>query len=169
MLQVRPAALPRVTNLFGQPKGVLTISQNEISSPQMEETMGCLDVSLLLLTASPCSPTRCHTISVSTLAVSSNFASYLPGSRRLHGRNPDDTTYATTFLDGGLTPSPQVLLNLAASHTSSHAVRDAGIAMVLQSLIHSVTQVRPPLCLCACIQVVCMSCECEHANPVCHL
>ena len=38
----------------------------------------------------------------------------------------------------------QVLLNLAASHTSSHAVRNAGIAMVLQSLIHSVTQVTPP-------------------------
>ena len=36
VLQVRPAALPRVTNLFGQPKGLLTISQNEISSPQME-------------------------------------------------------------------------------------------------------------------------------------
>ena len=39
----------------------------------------------------------------------------------------------------------QVLLNLAASHTSSHAVRNAGIAMVLQSLIHSVTQVCPAL------------------------
>jgi hypothetical protein len=37
----------------------------------------------------------------------------------------------------------QVLLNLAASATSSHAVRNAGIAMVLQSLIHSVTQARP--------------------------
>lgn len=43
-----------------------------------------------------------------------------------------------------ITTMSQVLLNLAASHTSSHAVRDAGIAMVLQSLIHSVTQVRPP-------------------------
>ena len=34
--------------------------------------------------------------------------------------------------------SPQVLLNLAAAPGSCQAVRDAGIAMVLQSLIHSV-------------------------------
>jgi hypothetical protein len=33
---------------------------------------------------------------------------------------------------------PQVLLNLAAAPSSCQAVRDAGIAMVLQSLIHSV-------------------------------
>jgi len=32
----------------------------------------------------------------------------------------------------------QVLLNLAAAPSSCQAVRDAGIAMVLQSLIHSV-------------------------------
>ena len=32
----------------------------------------------------------------------------------------------------------QVLLNLAAAPGSCQAVRDAGIAMVLQSLIHSV-------------------------------
>ncbi len=34
--------------------------------------------------------------------------------------------------------APQVLLNLAAAPSSCQAVRDAGIAMVLQSLIHSV-------------------------------
>jgi len=58
-----------------------------------------------------------------------------------------------------------VLLNLAASHTSSHAVRDAGIAMVLQSLIHSVTQVRPPSVppeLWICLQM-------GISYPICHL
>ena len=41
-----------------------------------------------------------------------------------------------TLISG--TPGAQVLLNLAAAPQSCQAVRDAGIAMVLQSLIHSV-------------------------------
>ena len=126
--------------------------------------MCCLDVSLLLLTANPARP-RCQVFRSAGWRYL-EFCQHLPSSRRLHPRNPDDTTCATTFIDGGLSPSPQVLLNLAASHTSSHAVRDAGIAMVLQSLIHSVTQVRAPLCLCACNTIVSTSCNVS-TEPVC--
>ena len=66
---------------------------------------------------------------------------YVVGTRRKWSMEP--TPYGSAVLTRS-PPLSQVLLNLAASHTSSHAVRDAGIAMVLQSLIHSVTQVRPP-------------------------